>query len=311
MSPEQLLDLVGDLGGTFYEGPAESMAREGGDEALRSYGRMARDRGLGLVLDGHRIQDEATLREDLRQAELLGARRLRLTLSSILCADRRSIGGYQGWQRHLRKVAGILRAVSQEAEDRGVAIGLENHQDATSEDLLWLCQEADSSHVGVTLDTGNPLAVGEDPVAFCRRVLPHLVHVHCKDYLIFDAPEGFRLVRCAFGDGAIDFASLIELSRQRPDVTLSLEQAANNNRYIRILADDYWAGLGDRKISEVLPVLRLWQERKRDGDYRTPWEKSEFDRQADYEREQLERSVKNARTLWLSLAESKAGELSG
>ena len=42
--------------------------------------------------------------------------------------------------------------------------------------------EAAGANVGVVFDTGNPFAVGEDPVAFARRAAHRIRHVHLKDY---------------------------------------------------------------------------------------------------------------------------------
>ena len=48
---------------------------------------------------------------------------------------------------------------------------------------------------------------GEDPIAFTRRAAHRIRHVHLKDYRAQFTPEGFRLVRCAIGDGAVPFSA--------------------------------------------------------------------------------------------------------
>jgi sugar phosphate isomerase/epimerase len=86
------------------------------------------------------------------------------------------------------------------ARDRGIQLGIEDHQDFGSEELMSMAEEA-GANVGIVFDTGNPFAVGEDPVAFARRVLPRLLHVHLKDYQAQFTDDGYRLVRCAIGEG--------------------------------------------------------------------------------------------------------------
>src|SRR5207237_1970735 len=98
-----------------------------------------------------------------------------------------------------------LREVLPVAEELGLALAVENHQDATTEDLIRLYEMSGSSPAfGITLDTGNPLSVGEEPVEAAERLAPLVRHIHLKDYTIHFAPEGYRLVRCAAGDGCID-----------------------------------------------------------------------------------------------------------
>ena len=89
-----------------------------------------------------------------------------------------------------------------------MALAIENHQDADSEDLLWLCESVGGEFIGVNLDTGNPLAVGEGPVEFAARIAPFLKNVHLKDYRMHRTPAGYRLVRCPLGDGVVDFPAL-------------------------------------------------------------------------------------------------------
>ena len=54
------------------------------------------------------------------------------------------------------------------AADAGLILAIEDHQDFGSEELVTMAEEA-GENVGIVLDTGNPFAVGEDPVAFARR----------------------------------------------------------------------------------------------------------------------------------------------
>ncbi|MFQ5808712.1 MAG: sugar phosphate isomerase/epimerase family protein, partial [Armatimonadota bacterium] len=58
----------------------------------------------------------------------------------------------------------ILRTVAGQAENANVTIAIENHQDYTADELAGIVRAADSSHVGVCLDTGNSIALLEDPV---------------------------------------------------------------------------------------------------------------------------------------------------
>src|SRR5262249_41633942 len=146
------------------------------------------------------------------------------------------------------------------------------------EELLDLAREA-GDNVGIVLDTGNPFAVAEDPVAFAERVSARVVHVHLKDYVAQFTDEGYRLVRCAIGDGCVPRLQIVRVvvaNRQTP-LTVSIEPAALEARHIRAFAADWWHGYPTRPASEFGTALgRLRSRRLReDADFRTPWERQD------------------------------------
>ncbi|MGI6419297.1 MAG: sugar phosphate isomerase/epimerase family protein [Thermoguttaceae bacterium] len=59
----------------------------------------------------------------------------------------------------------------------------------------------------MNFDTGNTFIAGQDPVAFCRRFLDKISHVHIKDVSALLAASlrgkdtGTAISQCAIGDG--------------------------------------------------------------------------------------------------------------
>jgi sugar phosphate isomerase/epimerase len=248
-------------------------------------------RGLRPVADGSGVLDPA-LAEWVRVAHGVGSRTLRVVLSGILCGDRSPMAGK--WDEHVDRAIAALRAVEPLARELGVHIAVENHQDATSDDLLRICETVDSPFVGVNLDAANPLAVGEDPLAFAERIAPFLKNVHVKDYLMFPTESGYRLVRCAIGEGVMDWRALFALcDAKAPDATRNIELGAMQDRHIRLLEPDWWEHYPPRDVRTLLTPLRLLATKgqPRDAEYRVPWERGAFSEQEAYEREQFERSV--------------------
>ena len=270
-----LMDAARELGLAGIEIPLASLT----DAQLRAWAEALKERELAIVADlPVSLDTEAKeIRGWLSAAAALGAKVMRATLSTLLCGDRRSLDG--GWEPFLERRAARLREVLPYAEDLGVCLALENHQDATSADLLRLGEMVGHSPAyGVTLDTGNPLAVAEDPVAFTRRVAALVRHVHLKDYTLHFAPEGFRLVRCAAGDGVIDFAAILAIVRNNGHVLLpGIEIAAQQARTIPVLAPDWWACHAPAQKSHLLPVLDLlWKKgRPASEPHATAWERGE------------------------------------
>lgn len=254
--------------------------------------------GLSLVCDSGVI-DVPTLEHYIPAAAALGARTLRVMLSAVLEGSRGTIPG--GWDAHLNEMIKRLQALRPLAEKHGVCLAPENHQDATSDDLIRICDEVGGPCIGVTLDAVNPLAVAEEPIRFARRLGTRIVNVHLKDYVIYPTTAGYRLVRCALGEGILDLPALFKLLAEvAPSASCNIELAAIHARHIRLMEEDWWASFPPRDIRAVLPVLRLVQRvaRPDDEDWRTPWERGmDAEALASYEEGQFVRSVNYLNTL--------------
>ena len=296
LTPHQFLDLAAQKGLSSVETTLRYIAADEDPQALADFHAHAQELGLQLVTAGPAI-DPVPFRQHLKLAASLGVKTVRCTLSSILMGDRSPIGGLPGWQRHLADMAQRLTEIAPVAEDLGIRIGVENHQDATSSDLIWLCEAVDSPNVGVTLDTGNPLAVAEDPVEFAQRILPYLVHVHLKDYRMMATEQGYRLFHCPIGAGVVDYAALFTLFDTKPEILRHIEMAALGERHIRILDDAWWAGHASRPIDQVLPVLRRWRTTETDVEWRTPWEMEQEQGLVAWEMDRLDESIARMRAL--------------
>jgi sugar phosphate isomerase/epimerase len=285
------MDLAADAGLCGVEFPV-SLVTHRSPEGYAHLREELHRRELEPVVDGSGVLDPA-LPEWVRIAHGVGSRTLRVVLSGILCGDRSPMAGK--WEEHLARSADALRRVEPLARELGVCIAVENHQDATSDDLVRLCEAVDSPFVGVNLDAANPLAVGEDPLVFAERVAPFLKNVHLKDYLMFPTESGYRLVRCALGDGVLEWLPLLTLlDTKAPDATRNIELGAMQDRHIRLLEPEWWEHYPPRDVRTILTPLRLLATKgqPRDAEYRVPWERGAFAEQEAYERDQFERSVR-------------------
>jgi sugar phosphate isomerase/epimerase len=291
----RFIELAAENGLQGVEFPAR-MLPDTSPEALRAVRRHAEARGLAIVLAAGRVERDH-LAQQIELARQLGAPAVRCVLSGILCGDRRALAG--GWNSHLLRCAAELEAALPVAERARTTLAVENHQDATSGDLLWLCRRFESEWLGVTLDTGNPLAVMEEPLEFAARLAPYLRNVHLKDYRIYCCSQGFRLARCPLGDGAVDFPALFRLlARACPSVPRSIELGALQARLIPFLEASWWDEYPPRDTRRILSALRLaWRlGRAADEDWRTPLERDATGEElAVYERNQLDDSVRYLR----------------
>lgn len=271
ITPRQLMDraLAADLEGV--ELPASLLQ----GEDVAGVAQYARERGLFITLatGGY---DPAQLAKAIDLGAQLGVGTVRTVVGGAkIGGDRRPLAGR--WRAFLEEVLAGLREATGYAEQAGVNLAVENHQDLASEELLWLCESIGSPRFGITLDTGNPLATAEEPLDFFRRVAPHVKNVHLKDYWVYLSEEGYRLVRCPLGQGLTDFPALFQILAQTvPDVTMSIELGALEARHIRVLADDYWPDYPPRSAAQLARALRMVQANAKPiGDWRTPFEREE------------------------------------
>jgi sugar phosphate isomerase/epimerase len=290
-----LMDRAVELGLGGIEPPAQLLA----GEDLEAIGRYAADAGLFVVVDTGGYDPEK-MSPVLDLARRVGASTVRTVIGGArIGGDRRPLAGR--WQPFLNTVLAGLRECVAAAERAGVTLAVENHQDLASEELLWLCESIGSDHFGLTLDTANPLATAEEPLDFFRRVAPVVRNVHLKDYQVWPSDEGYRLVRCAVGDGLTDFPALLDILGEAavPGVRMSLEIGALQARHIRVLADDFWPDYPPRTAAQLAAALRVVRDHERTGDWRTPLERDEpSEAVVAYEEEQLAQSVRYLSTLF-------------
>jgi sugar phosphate isomerase/epimerase len=231
-------------------------------------------------------------------ARKIGAKTIRMHLTGILCGDLAEPGCK--WEETLANVKRMLKEAAPQAGEFGLSLAIEDHQDFTSAELVELC-ESTAANVGVCLDTGNALSVGEDPLEFAKTVAGCVKHVHLKDYRVQWTSEGYRLIRCAIGDGAIPFEQIVEVFKDRP-VTMALEIGALCARHIRLLNSSWWKGYPARSADSLARGLKAARVKtmREDEDWRTPFEKSAAPAEiVEYEMGQLHRSAQYLKKLGL------------
>lgn len=225
------------------------------------------------VLDSGQA-DAAALAEQIPLASALGARVIRVLISPVLEGDRSAFTS--DWPAHLQDVITTLRTVRPLAEAHGVTLAVENHQDATSADLLAIVDAVGGDAIGVTFDATNALIVAEDPFVALERLGPRIRNIHLSDFYAYPTSQGWRLVRCALGAGDLDLRRLLDACAQHaPQAPCQIELVGHNARHIRLFEDSWWQGYPSRDVRDVLPALRRLNQtlRLRDDDWRTPWER--------------------------------------
>lgn len=289
------LGIARELGARCVELHGDWLTAADDEEIARVRDEIVSMDAVPIVSVGLSQQPGETLARPIQVAARIGAPLVRMHLTPVLEGARAQWGSR--WMDMVRHATATLAVEARRARDAGISLGIEDHQDFGSEELVEM-SEAAGPNVGVVFDTGNPFAVGEDPVAFARRAGPRIVHVHLKDYRAQFTAEGYRLVRCAVGDGAVPFGELTKiLAEHHASLTASIEPGALEARHIRLFTRDWWTGYRPRAASELAQaVSRLRQRELHPHEaFMTPWEHGAgADEIVAYELEQMRRSF----SLW-------------
>jgi 3-oxoisoapionate decarboxylase len=266
------------------------------DAALVDLKKRLSDLGMTPVISAG-LNMMGPVESALRSARLLDAEVIRLGLSPVLEGSRNAWGSK--WFELQASIRVGLGKYAPMAEAEGRILAIENHQDFGSAELVDFCREFGPT-MGITIDMGNSFPVGEAPLDFVRVVAPLVRHVHLKDYRVQFTDEGYRLIRCAIGDGAVPIRAMLdEISKYHTHINAVLEPGALEARHIRFLNPEWWRGyrpMDAKAFAAALAAARV-NRLSDEADYRTPWERQADHEIVDYELTMIRRSAANMRAL--------------
>lgn len=295
LTVDDIVALAARAGLASVELPVDLLPDPAGYAAL---GERIRACGLLPIIDSD-VADIDALAAAIDAATALGARVVRTLASPVLEGSRAAFA--HDWAGYLDSVIARLRAVRPLAEARGVTIAVENHQDLTADELLRIVHEVGGEQIGVAFDPVNAYTVAEDPFAALPRLGPHIRTIHLSDYQAFPSREGWRLVRCALGEGDIGLRRLLaRIDEHAPGAPCQIELVSHSARHVRLLTDAWWQGYAPRDVRTLLPILRDFAapSRSLDDEWRTPWERGAPESQISfYEDQQFAASVSYLRTI--------------
>jgi sugar phosphate isomerase/epimerase len=146
-------------------------------------------------------------------------------------------------------VAGFHRQIAAAVpivERHRMPLGIENHKDWRVEQQVAVLEHYSSEYLGVCLDTGNNLAVLDDPIETVEKLAPWTFNVHFKDMAMEECESGFLLSEVPLGEGMLDIPRLTGIIRRaRPDVRFSLEMIVRDPLLVPCLTDRFWASFDD------------------------------------------------------------------
>src|SRR6185295_10471881 len=129
------------------------------------------------------------------------------------------------WQMFVTESLQAIDRVLAIVTRQRMPLAIENHKDWTVQELATaLMKDKSSEFLGVCLDTGNNIALLDDPMEAIETLAPYALSTHIKDMAVEPYDEGFLLSEVPLGEGVIDLKRAVAAIRKaRPGTKFTLE----------------------------------------------------------------------------------------
>jgi sugar phosphate isomerase/epimerase len=212
---------------------------------LNQLERRVKDAGMYLEVMAD-LRDPQQFEANVQAAKRIGA----LCVRAACLSGRRyetfdSPVNWNAFVENSRRMVGAAVAI---CDRHKFPLALENHKDWTAEEMVQLLKSYSSPYFGVCLDTGNNVALLDDPYDLVERLAPYAVTTHIKDMGVAEYADGFLLSEVRIGEGMLDMPRIVRLIQAaRPSVKLTLEMITRDPLKVPIATDRYWATFPERK----------------------------------------------------------------
>lgn len=238
---------------TSLQGKNEVYSRSLGDHVTRSGGYLEGDLNLPQV--------DADLTDFDRQLGLLKAAGVTVARSVFTSSRRYESGKSRAdfLEFHRQSERRLIRVIPL-IEKHKIKLAIENHKDHLAAELVSILNRLQNPWLGVTLDTGNNLALLEDPHAVIQTLAPFAFTVHLKDMAVQPHDSGFQLSEVPFGKGFLDLNRIVQTLRAaNPRVIFNIEMATRDPLVVPCRAGKYWTTFPGRDESSIHAMLQLVQ----------------------------------------------------
>ncbi|MCD6050249.1 MAG: Xylose isomerase-like barrel [Verrucomicrobia bacterium] len=231
---------------------------------------------------------EEHLKLTIKIAKTLGSKVARCYLGNA--RDRASEGGIEA---RMKDTVATCKAVKSYAQDNGIKIAIENHAgDMQAWELQTLIEEAGKDYVGATIDPGNATWTLEDPHVNLEILAPYAACAGIRDSIVWETPNGANAKWAAVGEGVVDMkAYLKRWVEVCPGVPVTLEIISEYAKQHDYLKPEFWKVFPKVRPYEFARFTALARKGKPAESF-----KGSGQAQADYQKAELERSIKYCKT---------------
>jgi sugar phosphate isomerase/epimerase len=146
------------------------------------------------------------------------------------------------------------------AARHGILLAVENHKDWRADEMIAILKRVANDHVGVCLDTGNSIALLEDPIEVVEALAPWSFTTHFKDMGLEEYRDGFLLAEVPLGRGILDLARVVQcLRKARAAIRFNIEMITRDPLLVPCLKEPYWVTFPDlpgRQLARALALVR-------------------------------------------------------
>jgi sugar phosphate isomerase/epimerase len=199
--------------------------------------------------------DLAAFEAEVRQTREAGATVARAVFTNGRRYEAfQSMEAFQAFHEHAKRTLALIEPVLRKHQ---LKLAIENHKDHTTEELVGMMKAISSEWIGVLVDTGNNLALLEEPHGVIEALAPFALSVHLKDMAVQPSDDGFLLSEVPLGTGMIDLPRMIATLRKvNPAIVINLEMATRDPLRIPCRTDAYFATMPGRKATHLDAALR-------------------------------------------------------
>lgn len=222
---------------------------------------------LGMYLEIQTFlprEDPAVFEHAVQVAKAAGATSLRVVC--LLGRRYELLDRPEDWNRAVEGFHRQIRAALPIVEKYKMPLGIENHKDWLVDQQVALMKQYSSEYLGVCLDTGNNMALLDDPMETVEKLAPFTFNVHFKDMAVEEYSKGLLLSEVPLGDGLLDLKKIVAtVRRAKPNVYFSLEMIVRDPLEVPCLTDKYWGTFEGRSatyLSRALSTARANRPRR-------------------------------------------------
>ncbi len=216
---------------------------------------------FGMYVEGMIELPKSASDLDRFETQLRASKEVGASVLRSVCGSGRRYEAMQSRQQFEEFKTDSLKSIEKAlpiAERLGVQLAIENHKDWRSEEMAQWLTRLSSPHLGVCLDTGNNIALLEDPYKVVETLAPWAITTHLKDMAVAECPQGFLLAEVPFGEGMLDIASIVATIRKaRPNARFNLEMITRDPLLVPCLESRYWLAMEDVPAKELAATMSM------------------------------------------------------
>jgi 3-oxoisoapionate decarboxylase len=229
------------------------------DEQPNAAKIRARAEELGMWFEGNVVLPKSDGDVAAFEAHLMAIRAAGGTIARTACLSGRRYETFKTlaeFREFKRNTQEWLTRAEPLLRKQKIKLALENHKDWLAPEHLEILRKFSSEWIGALVDTGNSIALLENPYAVIEALAPFALSSHLKDMAALEYDEGFLLSEVPLGGGFLEIPRIVGVLRKaNPNIRLNLEMITRDPLQVPCLATAYYATFEQGRASSLAATL--------------------------------------------------------